>query len=299
MAVFTRFALKSLRTPEVQTGSIISSALNHYFQLYPCAAPNHSTIIFFLIIALSLLIGMSYCYLALKPRQWLHNPTAAYNQRVCRHGQRSKYINSLYEYCTTHNIFSCIQALDHDPSITKAESIDKDMTKGMLAAEKKRRQRSQDPWSIAIQQAYLLVDIYKHALSMVWIGLESHHKLQRLLSQYSIPLDIPDSVSVVQKALRSAQKSLRTLCLQAAQKRRKMLQLKIVAAQASQESKQSRSVTEDIKALHAKLRFLSKDSNQQSGLKRLEVPVDPSQDPKQCTEWMTVDTPKDITKYLL
>jgi hypothetical protein len=217
---------------------------------------------------------------------------------------RSKYINSLYEYCTTHNIFSRIQALDHDPSTTKAESIDDDMTKGMLAAEKTCRQRSQDPWSIAIQQAYLLVDIYKHALSMVRIGLESHYKLQRLLSRYSIPLDIPDSVSDIQKALRSAQKSLRTLRSQAAEERRKMLQAKIISAQVTQDSKQSRLVkriaqAEDMKALHAKLRFLSKDSDQQSGLKRLEVPVDPSHDPKQCTEWMTVDTPEDITKYLL
>jgi hypothetical protein len=28
---------------------------------------------------------------------------------------RSKYINSLYEYCTSHNIFARIQALEKDP----------------------------------------------------------------------------------------------------------------------------------------------------------------------------------------
>jgi hypothetical protein len=56
---------------------------------------------------------------------------------------------------------------------------------------------------------------------------------------------------------------------------------------------------EAMKDLHAKLRFISRDSDQQSGLTRLEVPIDPLQDPKQCKEWTTVNTPEEITRYLL
>ena len=54
-----------------------------------------------------------------------------------------------------------------------------------------------------------------------------------------------------------------------------------------------------MKELLAKLRFISLDGTSNNGLTRLEVPKDPTQDPKRCTEWMVVDTPKAITQFLL
>jgi hypothetical protein len=54
-----------------------------------------------------------------------------------------------------------------------------------------------------------------------------------------------------------------------------------------------------MKALRSKLRFISQDGNQKSTLNRLEVPLDPKQDPKSCKEWVTVDAPEEITAYLL
>jgi hypothetical protein len=54
-----------------------------------------------------------------------------------------------------------------------------------------------------------------------------------------------------------------------------------------------------MKALHSKLRFISQDGTQKSTLNCLEVPLNPQQDPKSCTEWLTVDAPEEITAYLL
>jgi hypothetical protein len=56
---------------------------------------------------------------------------------------------------------------------------------------------------------------------------------------------------------------------------------------------------EEIKAMYKKLRFIRRDNTNQSGLSRLEVPTDPTDDPKKCTSWKTVNSAEEITQYLL
>jgi hypothetical protein len=85
----------------------------------------------------------------------------------------------------------------------------------MLSSEKKCWSHGEDPWSLVLQQARLRVDIFRHALSMVRLGLENHHKIQRLLARYAIPVDILDSLIDIQIALRMAQSSLRQVRKQA------------------------------------------------------------------------------------
>ena len=57
--------------------------------------------------------------------------------------------------------------------------------------------------------------------------------------------------------------------------------------------------SEEIIAMYRKLQFIRRDGTQQTGLTRIEVPSNPSQDPKQCVEWKTIDRPDEITRYLL
>jgi hypothetical protein len=138
---------------------------------------------------------------------------------------------------------------------------------------------------------------------MVLIGLESRYKqsrykLSRLLEKYATPLDVPDTKADITKALRKAFQK------EAAENQRSFLLKRACEAQMLQDAiplKAAKCIAkaEEMKALHAKLRFISKDSDQQSGLTRLHVPTGPSQDPKKCTEWTTVDTPEAITTYLL
>jgi hypothetical protein len=56
---------------------------------------------------------------------------------------------------------------------------------------------------------------------------------------------------------------------------------------------------EAIKAMYRKLRFICRDSTEQSGLSYIEVPTNPSEDPKKCTDWTKINTPDKITQYLL
>jgi hypothetical protein len=124
---------------------------------------------------------------------------------------------------------------------------------------------------------------------MVLIGLESRYKLSRLLAQYATPVDVPDTKADISKALRIACQELKAFQKEAAENRRAFLMKRACESQMLQDAiplKAAKRIAkaEEMKALHAKLRFISQDSDQQSGLTRLHVPTDPSQDPKQCTE---------------
>jgi hypothetical protein len=101
-----------------------------------------------------------------------------------------------------------------------------------------------------------------------------------------------------------AQSSLRQVRKQATEERKELLQRRISEAQTQNDKKTACSSkkiaqAEDMKALHSKLRFISQDGNQRSTLNRLEVPLNPQQDPKTCKEWLIVDAPEEITDYLL
>jgi hypothetical protein len=140
-----------------------------------------------------------------------------------------------------------------------------------------------------LKDARLLIHIFKHALSMVRIGLESRYKLQRLLTQYAIPIDVPDTKADIQSALRIAQNKLCIVQKEAAEHRKNFLLKRACEADMIQQAIPLQAAkrlakANDMKALHAKLRFISRDSNQQSGLTRLQVPQDPTVDPKLCSE---------------
>jgi exonuclease III len=215
----------------------------------------------------------------------------------------TKYIEELHKYSIDHNILARLGKLSDNPNPLIAEKIDRDITRGMLIAESRCRHPGSDPWSPVLKEPRLLVDIFKHALSMVRIGVESRYKLQRLLSQYAIPIDVPDTQADIQSALRIAQTKLRTVQKEAAEHRKSFLLKRASEAAMLQQAVPLQAAkrlakAEEMKALHAKLRFISRDSDQQSGLTSLQVPQNPSVDPKMCSEWKTVDTPEEITSYL-
>jgi hypothetical protein len=51
--------------------------------------------------------------------------------------------------------------------------------------------------------------------------------------------------------------------------------------------------------MYRMLQFICRDSTQHSGLSYIEVPTNPTQDPKKCTDWTKINTPHKIAKYLL
>ena len=91
-----------------------------------------------------------------------------------------QYIDVLHKYCESHSISKRLKELELHPSPNNVESLDRDITRGMLSAEKRCRVPGVDPWSKLLKKARVLVDIFKHALSMVRIGLKSPRLLPPL-----------------------------------------------------------------------------------------------------------------------
>jgi hypothetical protein len=181
------------------------SVLMPYFPPLLLVALNRSISIFFPTTVPFSSTGMKFCCLVHKPHRYSYKNTDDSNLKASR----------LVSNTSIHYITKRLKQLHKNPCPILAESIDKDLTQGMLLSEKKCRSHGEDPWSLVLQQARLRVNIFRHALSMVRLGLENHHKIQRLLARYAIPVNFPDSLIDIQIALRMAQSSLRQVRKQA------------------------------------------------------------------------------------
>jgi hypothetical protein len=148
------------------------------------------------------------------------------------------------------------------------------------------------------------VEILKLAMSMARTNRDYRPRIDKLFGEYGDLLEIPDLIQEVQTALRLAQKELRIVLQNAAAERKEYLQAKQTAAvilsdPAAALKWRNLQRAEEIKAMYRKLRFIRQDSAQQSGLSRIEVPTNPTDDPKKCNDWTTIDAPAEMTKYLL
>ena len=219
---------------------------------------------------------------------------------------KGNYILSFHKYCDKHNVFQRITDLEADltPSWRRAEALDRDITRAMLHAEKTCRNLGTDPWSPTLQKARQKVEIFKLAISSIRNHRDYTPQINRLMVKYVDLLEVPTTLSLLKTAFRLAQLELRAALKDAASARTTFLQKQQAAARTANDPKAALKwkqvqKAEEIKAMYAKLRFIRKDSNQQSGLSRLEVPLNPLEDPKTCTVWRTVDSPKEITTFLL
>ena len=219
---------------------------------------------------------------------------------------KGNYILSLHEYCIKHNVFDRLHRLESVdfPSWSLANKLDRDITRGMLHAEKQCRQVGKDPWSPSLKKARIKVEIFKLSLSMHKHHRDYSSQISRLVTSYVDLIEVPDTVDSIKASLTQAQKELRSVLKSATSERKKFIQDKQRAATIASNPKEAlkwRNLqkSEDIKTMYRKLRFISKNSDQRNGLSRIEVPFDPTDDPKKCTNWKTVDTPEEITQYLL
>ena len=219
---------------------------------------------------------------------------------------KGEYIIRLHEYFDKHSIFERLSYLeDQDaPRWRDAEKLDRDITRGMLQAEKHCRHRGQDPWSPKLKKARMKVEILKLTMSMAKTRRDYCSCIDHLVGIYSDPIGIPNAVTQLNVVLRAAQNDLKAMLKVATDERRKFLQDKHSAATISGNTKEAtkwknHQKAEEIKAMYRKLRFIRKDSARQTGLSRIDVPMDPLEDPKKCSHWKTIDTPDEITQYLL
>jgi hypothetical protein len=226
-------------------------------------------------------------------------------RRLQSHNLAAKgaYLLSLNKYCLDHKVFKKLQELETQEEMNwpAIETLDRVITHGMLHDEKSCRFRGQDPWSPKLSKARMKVEILKLAMSMARTKRDYRQRIDKLLGEYGDLLEIPNLIPEVQTALRLSQKELRVVLQNAANEQKEYLQSKQSAAVISSDPAaalkwRNLQRAEEIKAMYRKLRFIRQDSVQQSGLSRIEVPTDPTEDPKKCKDWTTIDAPEEMNK---
>jgi hypothetical protein len=216
----------------------------------------------------------------------------------------TEYLQGIGTYLKDHNFAERLKVLSesNDKNDPLAEGMDKDLKRACLYAAKQCRKKRQTPWSPKVIKARDTVNILKRLLGMYRTKVNMKKSIEKLRSKAGRRRTLPTNEKDCSIALRGAQGDLKKTVKEAAAHRRDHLE-NLAEIYALREDKEKSAIlkylikSEDIKAMYAKIRAIRKHQSRQ-GITKLEVPVNPDDDPKTCTQWRTVDLPDEILLLL-
>jgi hypothetical protein len=216
----------------------------------------------------------------------------------------SKYLQGIQTYLTEHNFFTRMKRLSatsgHDHGL--AEALDKDLTCACISASKRCRKMRLTPWSPKVIKAWDTVNILKRLLGMFRTHLNMSKSIAKLRSKASQRRTLPITAMACSIALREVQGALKTIVRAAAAHRRDHLENLAEICALREDKDKSKNLkqliqAEDIKAMYSKIRALRKNQSRQ-GITKLDVLLNPNDEPKTCRQWRTVDLPNKILALL-
>ena len=220
--------------------------------------------------------------------------------------QVTKYIREKYRILEEHNVFSRAEKLLYpEQRHAFAERLDKDVLDASLQAETLVGRFGSPAWSIELAEARQRVSILTKQLSFLRTGYDNREKLQHAIARLQEPFELPKTILDCSKALRDAKYHTRNIVSQSFQRRDEERQRKIEMLEASAKDSDKKTATrlrrlkkaEDIKNLFDKLRHVRTNTKRQ-GVTRIEIPLHPEDDPKQCSEWRQVEVPTEVLRLL-
>ena len=129
--------------------------------------------------------------------------------------QVDKFLEALQKYWTKYDIKNRISNAMNNTKTTDirlvVNSIDKDITKAMLKAERKVSKPNRPPWSPALKQASLLVKYYKLLRRQLLLNIDLSTAIQHTKRQLEFSPIQPRNHQDHQTLLRKAQKSLKKI----------------------------------------------------------------------------------------
>ena len=158
------------------------------------------------------------------------------------------------------------------------------------------------PWSPKVKKARDRVNILKRLLGMYRTHVTMSKSINKVRSKAGRRNPLPSTEAACNAELREAQQILKKIVKAAAEHRREHLE-DLAEIYALREDKEKSVLlkylikAEEIKAMYAKIRAIRKNQSKQ-GISALQVPADPDDDPKTCTQWRTVDLPEEILELL-
>ena len=179
-----------------------------------------------------------------------------------------------------------------EEAITLAESIDRDVTRLMIASEKKLKQRSPFPFSSTLAQCCLAVSILKLHRYCQTKNKDKTSSLERLQSHRKERVTLPDTIDETNKALKQARKDLKAARKEADQLRYKFLDELIANLDDPKVVERIRKA-EELRLSYLKIKHVLKPSTA-SLVTQLEVPTDDTP-PKEATSWKRIIDPAAVT----
>jgi hypothetical protein len=123
----------------------------------------------------------------------------------------TKYIKHLHKFLEDNDIYRKAKLQKHWYEERKLESLDKLITKGMLAAEEQCRIHHRQAWTPEVNEVFTTANILRIHLSSLRTNIDCRNQIEKkqqlLKRRIALPLDVDDTST----ALRLAQKKCRAL----------------------------------------------------------------------------------------
>lgn len=187
----------------------------------------------------------------------------------------------------------------------RAERLDCAVLQASLAAEKRVRPFSEPQWSVQLATARKKVALLKRLLSMHRNRIDLNEQVLSIGRQIEPDFIHPATVSECSQMLRAAAKELQEIVRHHHTHRHNERTNQIAALNATgipRDKAQARILTqiqkaESISSVHRKIETQMTSAKNQS-ITRVEIPVNPTDNPKTCTEWKVVDIPSEVLEAL-
>ena len=221
--------------------------------------------------------------------------------------QVTEYIRKKHAILEQHNAFERSDWLTFLGNRHEfAERLDRDMLAASLSAEQQTHRYREPEWSVALVEARKVVLILTKCLSAIRTGLDMRDILEFDMRMMNEPFQLPLTKSTCSTALKAAKKRVTEIVSESYQRRdeerdRKIHQLATsdnVLDKNTVKTLRRQKQKEENRNLSRKLKQVRTVKKSQ-GVTRLEIPVNPQQDPKSCTEWKQIDIPEEVLKHLV
>ena len=225
--------------------------------------------------------------------------------------QITQYWNHKCKHLDDHNWFAKVKQLQTSmklevPNTALANELYDRLIVSCAYAGKRLPKFKNAPYSPALVRqrnlVKLLETLQSHYNNPYDLSGELHESISKL---GSLKVPIPQCAQSCQQALQRARKELSEILKKEVRSqplRKAHLEECLQSATAKGDSKRAKAIrgmqqAEDVSKVYNKLKAI-RNKIPSSGLSSLQVPVDPSVDPKQCDEWKTIETPEEIRLLL-
>jgi exonuclease III len=220
--------------------------------------------------------------------------------------QITKYISEKHRMLSECNAFERAKRLEFPGNRHRfAEKLDADIVQRSLSAERRTSKYGAPMWSLKLIAARRKVSILSKLLSMHKTGIDLTEILNAEMASLQHSFLLPATTHECNIMLRLAKREVAHIIATSFEVRddERAKQIEELEADPDPMNKKKAKIlrnlkkAEEMKQLFQKLQLL-RNVRQSSGITRIEVPVDPDQDPKTCNDWKTIDVPTDILQHL-